>query len=191
MRDDENDDDNDNGNEKDVKGLLKAWESLQHSVEKPSDISVKEVFELAKKYNVTGGKWMFWAETGPRIDQLWAKVAKGIVYKELLAVNANVSTRNMTGATPRYNHTTHAKENYLVSHVVCIFNKNFLDFEEVCESEKTIRDLGLKLQLAYKPNVFTELDIFSKNPWNIHPIIYQSTYSITEKKGIIYSGKKF
>ena len=70
----------------------------------------------------------------------------------------------MTRATPRYNTSAYAKHIHLVSQVVCIFNKDFLDFEEVCESEKTIRDLGLKLRLSYKPNVFTELDIFSQNP---------------------------
>ena len=58
-------------------GLLDEWEVLKN--EHPLDISTERIFELARKYHVTGGKWMFWAETGYRIDHLWAIVAKGIV----------------------------------------------------------------------------------------------------------------
>ena len=131
---------------------------------------------------------MFWADTGPRIDYLWAIVAKGIVDKKTLSTCAKTSTCNLNGSsTPLYDVSWHAKNRYTFSHVVCIYTENFLDFNEVCESEKSIRNLGLKLSLHYKPDVFTYLGIYSKNPWKINPIIYRSTYSIIDKNGIIES----
>ena len=166
-------------------GLLDEWEVLKN--EHPLDISTERIFELARKYHVTGGKWMFWAETGYRIDHLWAIVAKGIVSKKILSLHAKVNARNIPSNGPRYDTTQYLKDRYNSQHVVCIFNKNFLDFENLCELEKSIRDSGLKLPLNYKPDIFTYLDVYSNNPWGIYPIIYKSTYSILDKCGIIKS----
>lgn len=168
---------------KDLAGLLSEWTVLKNDY--PLDISKERIFELARKYHVTSGKWMFWAETGYRIDHLWGIVAKGIVDKNIFSLQAKVNARNTAYDIPRYDTTQYFKDRYNSQHVVCIYNDNFLDFEKLCEVEKSIRDSGVKLILSYKPDVFTYLDVYSNNPWGIHPIIYKSTYSILDKRGII------
>lgn len=120
--------------EKDLEGLGKIWQALNKS---QKHICPEKVFELARDFRVTCGKWMFWVSYGGKADHLWSLVAKGVASGKTLASQAKISTYEKTG--------------YETDHVVCIYNGNFLDEEQVYESERTIRSLGIKCSLHYKP----------------------------------------
>lgn len=160
-----------NSDEVDVLGLQEAWENLKAS---ERDISKDKIFELANNFRVTAGKWMFWVATGGKGDYLWSLVAKGIANGNTLAKQAKISACEQGKEGPDKN-----------EHVVCIYNDNFLDKDQVFESERTIRSLGIKCQLQYKPDVFTYLGVYRKNPWNLRPTIYNSNFDVIRNQSII------
>ncbi|XP_061163638.1 UPF0696 protein C11orf68 homolog [Saccostrea echinata] len=155
----------------DVLGLQEAWENLEAS---EREICKDKIFELANNFRVTAGKWMFWVSTGGKGDYLWSLVAKGIVSGNTLAKQAKISASEMGKEGPDAN-----------EHVVCIYNDDFLDKDQVYESERTIRSLGIKCQLHYKPDVFTLLGVYRKNPWNLRPTIYTSNFDVIRNQSII------
>jgi hypothetical protein len=167
---DDNSDEDDSSDDDKIR-LQDAWEEMQAS---GRFICKEKIFELAKTYNVTHGKWMFWVSTGGKGDYLWSLVAKGISSGSTLAKSAKIS------ATERDLENKDAFE-----HVVCIYNDNFLDKDQVYESERTIRSLGIKCPLHYKPDVFTCLGVYRNNPWNLRPTIYTSNFDILKNQSII------
>ncbi|XP_062569894.1 UPF0696 protein C11orf68 homolog, partial [Saccostrea cucullata] len=157
--------------EMDVLGLKEAWENLKASAR---DISKDKIFELANNFRVTAGKWMFFVSTGGKGDYLWSLVAKGIVNGNTLARKAKISASTLGRECP-----------YANVHVVCIKNDNFCDEDQVYESERTIRSLGIKCQLQYKPDIFTRLEVYKNNIWNLRPTIYISNFDVISNATII------
>lgn len=151
--------------EGDIEGLEDAWDDLLAS---KREVCKERIFELAKNFRVLPGKWMFWVSPGGKGDHFWSLIAKGVASGKTLATHAKMSA---------------LEEN--TSHVVCIYNDNFLDEEEVYESERTIRSLGIKCSLHYKPDVFTYLGVYGMNPWGIRPTIYISHFDILKNQSII------
>lgn len=151
--------------EGDIEGLEDAWDDLLAS---KREVCKERIFELAKNFRVLPGKWMFWVSPGGKGDHFWSLIAKGVASGKTLATHAKMSA---------------LEEN--TSHVVCIYNDNFLDEEEVYESERTIRSLGIKCSLHYKPDMFTYLGVYGMNPWGIRPTIYTSYFDILKNQSII------
>ena len=80
------------------------------------------------------------------------------------------------------------------SHTVCIYNEDFTNKEQVMDSERAIRSMGIKCRLQYKPDVFTELKIYdSSNPMGIpeykglRPFILLSNYDLKTGTSVIKS----
>ena len=67
-------------------------------------------------------------------------------------------------------------------HVVCVYNEDCTDKDSVYELESAIRGAGIKCNMTYKPDAFTELGIYSRNKWNISPTTYRSRYDATQSK---------
>lgn len=153
-----------------MEGLLASWEQLQTS---GRPINTETVWQLAQMHGVTTGKWMFWASVGAKADILWSKVATGVVTRSIPAFTAKISSYPPPGSSDSSNH------------VCCIYNKNFLDKEEVFMSEQGLRAIGLKCKLVYKPDVYTHLNIYRQNPWGMRPTIYSSTYNIMTRQSTI------
>jgi hypothetical protein len=153
--------------EEDVDGLQQAWENLKSS---ENYLCKENIFELAKTFRVTDGKWIFSAPTGEEADYLWSLVAKGIANGSTLASEAKISVKQNSDA---------------FEHVVCIYNNNFLNKEQVYESERTIRSLGIKCPMHYKPDVFTCLGVYENNQWNLAPSIYTSNFDDITNQFII------
>ena len=151
--------------EDDLKGLRESWDKLQAS---GRPINKETVKELAVNHKVLCGKWMFWAQSGGKIDHFWTLVARNIIERGLCA-SAKVSTS--------------VKEN--ASHVVCIYNSDWTNTEQVLQAEKAIRGIGLRCKLLYKPDVYTHLGIYKKNPWGIRPTIWNSVYDIVKRVSVV------
>lgn len=162
-------DSDDSDDDMELELLMEAWQDLQSSG-KP--ISKEAIFELARKFNVTAGKWMIFVDVGAKGDLIWSIVAKGVLTGKTLAQLAKINTIDPNTSHPN-------------RHVVCIFNKNFLNMDEVMESERTIRSLGIKCKLLYKPDVFTYLNVYAGNKWKLSPVIYESHYDIIQRRSIV------
>ncbi|XP_021370617.1 UPF0696 protein C11orf68 homolog [Mizuhopecten yessoensis] len=158
--------------ESDVMGLMNAFTRV---IASDRELVTKQLlFSLAEKFHVTSGKWMLIpVKTGLKVDVLWTKVAKAIAEAQIPCHYAKVSTMNadklMTDP----------------SHVICIYNNNFLNLDEVRALESGIRSIGLRGKLCYKPDVYTYCGIYSRNQWGISPIISKSNYDIKLEKSRI------
>ncbi|KAL3874102.1 hypothetical protein ACJMK2_037163 [Sinanodonta woodiana] len=154
----------------DVMGLQHAWESLKSS---GRSINRHVIMELAKNYNVLAGKWLIQVQSGFKVDQLWSFVCRGIMTHILPSDSAKVSPVSTTesGEADR--------------HVICIYNNDFTNEDEVYELEAGLRRIGIKCPLHYKPDVYTYLGVYRNNEWGLRPTIYESMYDITKGVSVV------
>lgn len=124
--------------------------------------------ELALNHNVKSGKWLLFVESGGKVDHLWSVIASAIINNSLPCNSAKVSS---------YKEGT--------NHVLCIYNNDFTNYEQVMNSEQAIRQMGIKSKLLYKPDVYTHLGVYSGNPWNLVPNILISNYDIVRRTSVI------
>lgn len=153
--------------EPDLGGLHDSWEELLLS---GRAINYQNIRELALNHNVKSGKWLFFADSGGKVDHLWYIVATGIINGMLPCNSAKVSTRTNLG-----------------SHVICIYNSDFSDIEQVLSSEQAIRKMGIKSKLMYKPDVYTCLNIYKNNQWGLSAHIMSSNYDLLRGSSVIQS----
>ncbi|KAK3753414.1 hypothetical protein QZH41_011970 [Actinostola sp. cb2023] len=134
------------------------WEGLERECmyRRSKKFTAETLKNLAVKYKFTSGKWMIFASR-EQIDDLWFTVAKAVVANKLGHV-ADVSTTK----TPE------------TDHVICTFTKDFTDENDVQRVKKGLRDVGIQVALKYKPDVYTELGIYSRNTLCIPVVIYYS-----------------
>ncbi|KAK3588757.1 hypothetical protein CHS0354_024238 [Potamilus streckersoni] len=155
----------------DVMGLQQAWESLKSS---GRPINKQVIMELAKNYDVLAGKWMIHVQSGFKVDQLWSFVCRGIMTHILPSFSAKVSPVN-------------TKENGDADrHVICVYNNDFTNEDEVYELEAGLRTIGIKCPLYYKPDVYTYLGVYRNNEWGLRPTIYESMYDITKGISVVH-----
>lgn len=104
---------------------------------------------------------MFWVFFGGKGDYFWFLIVKGVVSGKILVIYVKMSV---------------LEEN--ISYVVCIYNDNFFDEEEVYKSEWIIWSFGIKCFFYYKLDVFIYLGVYGMNFWGIRFIIYISYFDI-------------
>ena len=131
--------------------------------------SDKTVEELAKSFNVTSGKWIFFPSSGGKGDHLWSIVANGIMSDRLTCDLAKVS----------------ALDEASEQHCISMHNPDYTNMDQVMESEKSIRQIGIKCKMQYKPDAFTYLGIYAGNVWGIKPYIFKSYYDINKGYSIV------
>lgn len=138
-----------------IKGI-NEWKKLgKHA-------TLEDVFHLASKYHITTGKWMIFAKRHS-VDIIWKSIVMAMIDGKLKhVVSAKVS------AFDDYSDAINR------SHVICVYNNNFLDKTEVFEAERSLRKVYPGGRLTYKPNIFTYFGIYKKNQWKIKPSIYES-----------------
>ncbi|KAG6862115.1 hypothetical protein C0995_005927 [Termitomyces sp. Mi166 len=137
----------------DVEGLISAWEDScanQHA-------SATELDLLARRYNVLGGKWVLLAERD-KVDALWSRIARS-THAGTLGTEAKVLPSDESSDDRR--------------HVIRISTKDYTDFQDVKRVRESLRRLGIKGKIGYKPNAYTACSVYSNNPWNIRPTKYQ------------------
>ncbi|KAM6949415.1 UPF0696 protein C11orf68 homolog [Aplochiton taeniatus] len=139
---------------KDVKGLRESWEKLLSS---GRPVSFQAVKELALNHRVLAGKWLMHLDTGFKVDHAWECVARATMEGKIWTVKVSP-----------YDPSSESR------HVICVYNQNFTDENQVMKLEAEIRATGVKCQLAYKPDVYTYLGIYRNNRWKLCPTIYES-----------------
>ncbi|XP_051990615.1 UPF0696 protein C11orf68 homolog [Xyrauchen texanus] len=142
----------------DVKGLQDSWETLLDS---GRSITFHTIKELALNHNVLYGKWLMHLDTGFKVDHAWECIAKAILDGKISS--AKVSPRNPKSDT---------------KHVICVYNPNFTNEEEVIQLDAEIRASGVKCVLHYKPDVYSYLGIYRNNRWKLCPTIYESMFDL-------------
>lgn len=130
---------------------------LQSAFKDTKVVNTKTLKKLAKKYSLTSGKWMLFGKTGCEINRLWGIVANGVIRGTIPSLSAKVSA------------VSGEHEN----HVICIYNDNFLNDEEVFALRDGIRNSMIDQPLKYKADLYTRLGIYSTNTWGIDPVLYR------------------
>jgi len=137
------------GQFEDVDGLRASFRAL---VKRPRQVTVTAVDNLARKHNVLGGKWLIYAN--PRdIDELWGKVVR-LLCLERKRGEAKVSS------------------NRGEDHVICVFMDDYTQVDEVNGLRDALREIGVTKKIGFKPDVYTYVGIYARNPWNIRPSLY-------------------
>lgn len=142
----------------DVEGLQDSWETL---LESGRSISFHTIRELALNHSVLYGKWLMHLDTGFKVDRAWESIARAVLDGKI--GSAKVSPRDPR-SDPR--------------HVICVYNQNFTDEEQVMRLDSVIRAAGVKCVMYYKPDVYTYLGIYRNNRWKICPTIYESMFDL-------------
>lgn len=92
-----------------------------------------------------------------QIDEIWTNVAKAVV------TGTSGSAANVF-----------ASDDSKLEYVICVYTEDFTNKEEVWAVERSLRKLGVKFTLRYKPNIYTTLGIYAGNEWQLRPTIYRS-----------------
>jgi len=159
----------------DIDGLHKAWEKITES---QTPVTYDSLKQLAIDHNVTSGKWLFDVPTGPsKVDLLWKIVVTNLIQNKMdgLSFTAKVSPYNRGPGKG--------------DHVICIYNKNYTNTEEVYALEKAIIKAGVKCTLRYKPDVYTYCGVYrnrKRNHKHDHKhIIFVSDYDLETRESKI------
>ena len=59
-------------------------------------------------------------------------------------------------------------------HVICILHRDMTNIKEIHEIEKVVRNISIKCELLYKPNIFSTIGIYRENKYKLRPTIYVS-----------------
>ncbi|ELU16100.1 hypothetical protein CAPTEDRAFT_224745 [Capitella teleta] len=133
------------------------WSQLQ---KKTDSITLDDIKELATAVGFTQGKWQL-TEKSRNVDDLWSTVAEATHGGQLGSMSKVSTKSSATGSSGQL-------------HIICVYTQDFTEAEDVCRVERELRNLGVKGKLVYKPDIFNELGIYFKNPWNISHILYQT-----------------
>lgn len=144
----------------DVEALQDGWEGLLTS---GRSISYQTIRELALNHGVLTGKWLLRLDSGFKVDRAWESVARATVEGKIHC--CKVSPNNPTS---------------FQKHVICVYNQDFTDEEQVMGLDGAIRATGVKCPLSYKPDVYTYLGIYRDNRWKVCPTIYESRFDLEQ-----------
>lgn len=147
----------------DISGLQSAFNDTQL-------VNTQALKKLAKTYSFTSGKWMLFGKTGYDVNRLWEIVANAVIRGTIPSLSAKVSAVS--------------EEND--NHVICIYNDNFLNDEEVFALKEGIRNLMINQPLKYKADLYTHLGIYRTNKWGIDPVLYRGRIHIYNPSFHVY-----
>ncbi|CAJ1086619.1 UPF0696 protein C11orf68 homolog [Xyrichtys novacula] len=142
----------------DSTGLQESWEKLLAS---GRPVSFQTVKELALNHGVLTGKWLMHLDSGFKLDHAWECVARA-------ALDGKISLVKVSPHNPKAG----GKQ------VICAYNQNFTEENEVIRLDSVIRATGVKCALSYKPDVYTHLGIYRNNRWKLCPTIYESKFDL-------------
>ncbi|MBN1328499.1 MAG: DUF1917 domain-containing protein [Candidatus Heimdallarchaeota archaeon] len=112
-------------------------------------LSEEAIDKIAIETNCTVGKWMLFISKD-EVDDIWKRIANSVLTNNLGSCeSAKVAT------------ALQGKDVY----VICVYTNNYLDIEDVLLVREKLRELGFTQTLYYKPDIYTHLDIYSKNPY--------------------------
>lgn len=126
-----------------------------------------DLFSLARRTNVTSGKWMLFPSPD-YVDKLWNIVATA-TFEGTLGICAKVATKEES-------------EDANKPRLICVYNENFEDKDEIRRVLKRLRELAVVKDgpeeegriIYYKPDVWTHLGIMSGNEWKLKASLHGS-----------------
>ncbi|KAJ3257432.1 hypothetical protein HK103_004507 [Boothiomyces macroporosus] len=121
---------------------------------KTEDEKIEYIDSLAKKSGLISGKWLLFVPPA-KIDRIWKNIAYDTRNGEL-GTSAKVSPTN---GTP---------------HCICIFTKDCFDTKDVERVRLQLKNRhSIQNPIIYKMDIYTELGIYSRNPWKLIPFRYK------------------
>jgi len=121
------------------------------------NVTVEEIDRIAVAHGVLSGKWMIYTDTR-RVDHLWKKVVR-LLCVDLKRGSVKVSPKKEEGD----------------SHVICVYVDDYSNMEEVDWLRDALRrTAGVFWKIGFKPDAYTHLGIYAKNPWGVRPSRYCS-----------------
>lgn len=142
--------DDDHRTSVDLAGIDRSW-NLICANRQPT---VKDMDDLAKRFQVLEGKWMVFAHTR-NINFWWSRIATA-THAGTLGISAKVSPRDGSG-----------------SHVICVYTRDYTDETDVYKVRQGLYRLGMTEQIGYKPDIYTHCGVYEGNSWHISPTRYQ------------------
>ena len=119
---------------------------------------VQEILQTAVLRGETDGKWMLFVKQ-EKVNDAWEKIARATAAGKLgsaakVAISKDLND-NGRGA------------------LICIYVKDFSDKKEVKRVLQGVIALDFFVAHGFKPDIFTNLDIYSGNKWRLEPAIYK------------------
>ncbi|GAA5972126.1 hypothetical protein JCM11641_002507 [Rhodosporidiobolus odoratus] len=119
--------------------------------------------DLASSFDNYTGKWLLYASSS-KVDSLWAKVVHAVVGKK--------DAFKTTGTVPCAKVAAAAEDG---DYVVEIYTPNAYDRAQVSEVLEVILQQIKETPVAYKPDAYTHLGIYSRHPSGLSPVLYHPT----------------
>ena len=141
-----------------------AWDRYE------GEKTMEVVNKLATEFHVMGGKWMCHLPSG-LIDDVWAKLATALMCGGLGPSVYMVKVSPVEDIDPNLARG---------EHVICVYNTDYKDTEQVMRVENLMRSAGVATILNYKPDIFSALGIYRNNKWGFRPTIYSSKVMMME-----------
>lgn len=147
-----------------ILSALELWENLTkgQNLIRSSDIDT-----IANKYDLKHGKWMLFP-SGNEVDAVWNALSRSLVQRGL-------------GSCSEIKVSTHSPADR--KHVILAYTDDYENQSDVFSVADAIK-ASLKIsgmadladtRMLYKPDIYTHLNIYSKNPYHLKPTIYTKT----------------
>jgi len=158
--------------DKDKRNLFESYEGIvalrqewsQIHDDPSTQVSFETFKDLAKKHDCKIGKWIL---HGGQIDDIWQNLALAFAYDKFPEGTIALKVSPVDEFEPSGSN----------NHMICVINRDMTDENEIIGVERAIRNVGirgLRGDLQYKPNIYTELGIYRNNKFGIRPTVYKS-----------------
>ena len=144
------------------------------STKRSSNKTIVESFikDLAIKHGRTSGKWLMsvaWSDA----DDIWQKLVRGLVEGKFPADLGVLCVRIYGRDSPEKNPHCQHKGQRTMNTMISVVTEDWTDTASTMEIAEICRSLGLEAQLKYKPQIYSDLNIFRNNVYDLTPTIYQ------------------
>lgn len=148
--------------------ILTALDDWERIIRETPTIVSSNVDAVAQKYNLKHGKWMIFSSCD-EVDNVWKALCRSLLIRGL-------------GSCSEIKVSTHSPTD--TKHVILAYTddyKNETDVYGVAQGIKSaLRSSGVDAladkRLLYKPDIYTHLNIYSKNPYHLKPTIYTDKF---------------
>lgn len=147
--------------EQHIQEALVEWDELIEAKTPVSD----DVDFIARKYKLMGGKWMIFPSRSES-DTVWKRLCHALIVEKSLGGCSEIKIST-------------ASETDDERHVLIAYTDDYSDsqgaFGVASEISRHLQSLCIKMadtRMLYKPDIYTHLGIYAKNPYNLKPTIY-------------------
>ena len=139
-----------------------------------SNKTITESFlkDLARRNQRTTGKWLLpvaWLEA----DDIWKKLVRGLVEGRFPSEMGVLCIRIYGRAAPDKTPHCQLKSKRTSNGMISILTEDWTDERSTMRIAEICRSLGGEAQLKYKPQIYSDFEIFRNNVYDLRPTIYQ------------------